>query len=313
MTQQCAEKDAQITILNGLRSCDNLESNLKSSEEQYNSHYKHLEEDYRRNCVEKHKQNFDKCVGESDEMYRNAQGLMQQLAEKLQAKKKQVKEIKQVIGERKQKLKEISNQKYDVHNQLLILSASKTNEIDKLENMRVSSNRLKKDVNRLMTERIDLQKLERKMREQLRQMASNCKQLTEEMHNDSKEISKLKEKLSTYSSSFIRNKRLSDSVDLDQSKLESFLNYEKETKQELLSEVNEKKRVIERFRSINKSYSRGRFISSDLDAESAISEDSQLVSLDFADLTSESKHLRIHFNLSFNLPNETKISECLQN
>lgn len=228
-------------------------------------------------------------------MYRNAQGLMRQLAEQLQEKKRQAKEIKQIIAERKQKLKEISSQKSLINSEIQVLSATKTDETDKLESMRASSNRLKKDVNRLMTERLDLQKLERKMREQLRQMSSNCKQLTEEMHNDSKEISKLKDKLSTYSNTFIRNKRLSDSVDLDQSKLESFLNFEKETKQELLSEVNQKKRVIERFRSINKSYSRSRFISSDLDSESAISEDSQLVSLDFADLTSESKDCHIHF------------------
>mmetsp|Transcript_14444 Transcript_14444/g.12718 ORF Transcript_14444/g.12718 Transcript_14444/m.12718 type:complete len:268 (-) Transcript_14444:610-1413(-) len=67
---------------------------------------------------------------------------------------------------------------------------------------------------------------------------------------------------------------------------------EKETKQELLSEVNIKKLNIKRYKSINKSFNSKKYISSDLDLESLRSEDSsQFINFDFVDLTNDQQQL----------------------
>ena len=138
-----------------------------------------------------------------------------------------------------------------------------------------------------MTERLGYQKEEKKLKEQVRQMKSTCKQLSIEVKEDRRQVQKISQKLARFSNSFLQDKRLSESVDLDQSRLESFLNNEKETKQGLLCEVNQKKRHFHRQRSINKSCTSHKFISSDMESASDISFNDS--NFDFVDIISESK------------------------
>lgn len=290
MQQKCARAENQVSVLNGIKICEEENCVLQATENETSEHYKGLEEDYRKNCLEKHNAKFARHVKENDEVYNNAQQLMEQLKCQLQDKTHQVKLVEKERKQRKQKLRKIGAKKQAISNELAAILAVNSEETTKLEQIHNTSMTLAKDLNRLRIEKMDLQKLEKKMRDQICQMDSTYRQLSSEMEHEQREVSVLKERLSSYSNSFIHNKRLSESVDLDQSKLENFLNYEKETKQELLSEVNNKKKKIERIRTFSKSNIGKNFITSDVDGESMISEDSQLANFDFVDLTSERKY-----------------------
>lgn len=287
MEEECARSHKQIEILNGIKEWENTHSDLKHLQEDTVTHYRTLAEDYKVNYVEKHNRKFEICAQEADEMVQNAKQIMLDLAKKLEAKNQQLKSLKHDVSKQESKL----DQMYEARREL-------ETEIEKLVSRQKASKRhsgglnseklrIAKDVNRLMTQRLDLQKVEKKLREQIRLMNSNCAQLTQEMEVHSNDIHHIKRNLAKKSTSFNENRRLSESVDLNQSKLECFLNQSKETKKELLTEINSKKQKINRYRTINKSFSSRRFISSDFDAESRQSEDSQIANFDFVDLTNQ--------------------------
>lgn len=65
-----------------------------------------------------------------------------------------------------------------------------------------------------------------------------------ELKSETDQLNQLKTKLSSYSKNLHRNKHLSESVDLDQSRLEGFLNAEVEAKQELMSVLHKRRRTM---------------------------------------------------------------------
>lgn len=226
------------------------------------------------------------CVKQSDDMYKNAQEVMKQLTNDLQTKNQQVKLLKHEIKNRKKRLESVAYHKSEVERSLTKISKQSEKYKDR-KDIKIAASTLSKEVNRLLTEKLDLQKFQKKIKEQIKMMQMNQTQLKYEMIDEVNQVDKLKEKLSTYSSSYNKNKELSESVNLGQSRLENVLNYEKETKQELLCEVNQRKKTIQRYKSINKSFSSDNFISSDYDIESKQSIDSHFNNFDFVDLSNE--------------------------
>jgi chromosome segregation ATPase len=256
------------------------------NEDEYTRHYSQLDDNHRKTCLDKHNKNFDMCVKQSDEMYNNAQEVMKHLTNNLNAKNQQVKTLKHDIKHRKHSLAKLSHHKNEVGNNLTKISKQNEKYKDR-KDIKIASSKLSKEVNRLLTEKLDLQKFGKKVKEQIKMMQMNQTQLKNEMNNDVKEVEKLKERLNGYSFSYNQNKQLSESVNLGQSRLESFLNCEKETRQELLCEVNQRKKTIQRFKSMNKSFNSDKFISSDFDLESKQSIESQFNNFDFVDLSNE--------------------------
>lgn len=297
MEQECRRKDNQLMVLNGLKKCEEKSEGYKFVESEYTDHYKHLDQTFRQKCLRKHNLKFEKCVKDSDQMYKNAQQLMLQLNRNLQKKNAQVKETKKTIKQKQRKLKQLMAQKRDL--QRTIDTMTKNSELKNIEMAEDSITNLNKDVGRLMTERYSLQQIEMRVKDQLRHMTSSWKHLEVELEIETKELNTLKEKLTTYSTSFRKNKRLSESVDLDHSRLESFLNIEKETKQDLLNEVNKRKKALEVYKQTSKdcisrrSLVPSEFINSPFegDLESVKSHESGNPNYDFLDLTNERKYI----------------------
>ena len=138
-----------------------------------------------------------------------------------------------------------------------------------------------------MNQNVDLKLIEQNINEEIRYINTKNSQFNEKITSENREVNNLKRKLSSYSNSYIQNKKLSESVDLNQSRFESFLNTGKETQKELLSEVNHRKASLQRYRSMSKSFSSKMPIF--LPLSPSQSEDSQLENYDFADLKNENQ------------------------
>lgn len=72
-------------------------------------------------------------------------------------------------------------------------------------------------------------------------METQQKQMEEELDIDNEQLDKMKQKLESFSKTTDKNKKLSESVDLDQSKLEGKLNAEVEAKQRVISAIHKRK------------------------------------------------------------------------
>ena len=212
------------------------------------------------------------------------------MADQILEKEKEAKSVKVNIRNNKKKFKTLSQKSIELENSRLNTFTILDKDLKTKKEVSENLQRTRKEINRLMTEKIDLLKIEQKVKDDIKRKEIKCSQIREEISTEEKEVKGLRSRLSSYSNSYIKNKKLSESVDLDQSRLESFLNTEKEAKQELLSEVNQQKMSLQRNRNMNKSFTSRKFISSDLDLESFKSEDSQYVNFDFIDLTND-QHL----------------------
>lgn len=241
----------------------------KADEEYLYEKYKYLEHSYRVNCYEKHNQNFEKCKQESEMMDQNARNLVEQFAQQLNEKEQQIKCIKGGIKERKDMLRELEKQKQTVVEKLSASKAkhSRLSNFSEGTNIRKAKNNLQKDVTRLMTEKLDLQKVEKKLRDQIRQMNCTSKQLMVEMDHEELEVSKLHERVSMYTSN-------------------SFIDH-----QDKFSELNKSIQPIrkQRNRNKNKSCASLKFISSEIDSASEVSFIESVPNCDFVDITSGDK------------------------
>ena len=290
-------KDAQILYLNGLRKTEELTKELDHNEEEFLSQYKSMEEDYRKHTYEKSNKHFEKSIKESDEMYFYTQNLMKELAEKWKKKNSQIKDLKRVISNKKNQL-DILQQKSDEANKNLdIIINLKGDNDETFQSIKTTQLNLTKDVSRMMIEINNLQKHEKRLKDYINRDEVQKRQLISELDCELKEIDKIKQKLDNHSSAFIRNKRLSDSVNMDQSRLESFLSMEKETKQELLSVVNMKKKEIELYKRKSKEFVSKSFINpndtvsshNDIEEESSHSDSSQIIPDELSDYETENK------------------------
>jgi hypothetical protein len=200
-------------------------------------------------------------------MDQNARALVEQFAQQLVDKEKQIKGIKGGIAEKKDMLKDLERQKQAVM-QKINNSKSKQERLSNFSegtNIRKAKNNLQKDVTRLMTEKLDLQKIEKKLRDQIRQMNFTSNQLMVEMNHEELEVSKLHEKVSMYTSN-------------------SFIDH-----QDKFSELNKSIQPLRRQRIQNKSCTSLKFISSEIDSASEVSFIESVPNCDFVDITSDDK------------------------
>lgn len=163
------------------------------------------------------------------------------------------------------------------------MSASK----DRIHN---SVTNLQKDVNRLMTEKLNLLKCQKKTTDQVNSLISQKNKLEIQLNNEMVQLNDLKSNLSKFTQSFKHNKKLSESVNLDQSRLETVLTSEMEIKQELVSKIHRHKQSINESKLSNSRLNVSqKFINASVinDDESEKSFNCDVSILDIADISCE--------------------------
>ena len=293
--QTIEKKNSEIWYLNGLHRQEENSKLHVFKESQSTSNYKTMEENFRRNVYEERNKEFERCISDSDQMYFHTQNLMKQLAEKWTRKTVQIKELKKEISDRKTQLYLLNVEKTEINNSLEVASKSRWGDEERFQKIKTAQLHLSKDVKRMTNEMNHMQRHEKKLKEQIIEFENDKKQLSSELESELKEIKRIQLKLNAYSSTIIKNKQLSDSVNMDKSRLENYLNLEKETKQELLSVVNKKRKEIEWYRRASKDFGSKSLInpndnvSSSEDDKSLKPSNSQIIPDDLSEYGIESK------------------------
>lgn len=176
---------------------------------------------------------YEQEMDKINEFNQSIKDISNEMVQKMTNTDKEKKRVKQDMKKQKKILKSLAKKTTELKNSRPKVSEFGSNESN-LHDISEKSLKLSKEVNCLMTQNLDLKNLENKVKEDIKHINRRKEQVHEEITSENNKVSNLKRKLSSYSNSYLQNKKLSESVDLDQSKLESCLNIGKETKQELL-------------------------------------------------------------------------------
>ncbi|CAI2384446.1 unnamed protein product [Moneuplotes crassus] len=251
MMKQYEQASTKVVITNGIKEFDQTYLSLKLKEEEILAQAKCRKDYYQKHKFDKRDKEFKKKVKEIDEFHQSIQKMSNQMVQMIQQKDLATKMVRKDIKKRKRILKTLVENSAALENSRLNFKDMDLNYLQYSPNSPPASLKISKEVNNLMNERAGLLNIQKELKENIRYLAAQKQQINAEITYEDESLLNLEQKLNSFSKTFKKNLRLTESVDLDQSKLENFLSIEKDAKEELLCEVSQTKERIRKIRNSN--------------------------------------------------------------
>ena len=243
-----------------------MDHKFASEESSYQKQFHNYSEMFKKSILDKENIRFKKETKHSENLYKDTEELMISCKQKIEVKNNMLRELKHVIQEKE----DILNAKIDSFSQLNVQISNDPHGSSQQPKAYVITSKmknLKQDINRLRNEKLDYEATELSINSEIEKMKKAIIRMDKK---NTKELTKvdllenLVDSIHTQINEDIKNRTFVDSSEV---RLKSCLIKEKETKEQLLKEVNNKKKHIENIKSLNTSKTSRRTDWNKIDAE----------------------------------------------
>lgn len=243
-----------------------MDHKFTTEENSYQKHFQHTSEMFKKNFLDKENKKFKKEAKNSEKLLKEGENLMISCKQKVEDKNDQLKQLQQAI----QNKESVLTEKLDLLNQLNLQLSNKTqisSQHLKVHDVQSKIKNLKQDIRRLRNEKLDFEGTEMSLNAEIDKMKKTIRKMDKRNHKEVSKVNVLENLVGSISAQINEEIEKHSFVNSSEVKLKSYLVKEKETKEKLLKEVNNKKRHIESIKSLNTSKTSRRNDWNRMDAE----------------------------------------------
>ena len=252
MQRELAKKDKDLEYVVYDRHVIWLDHKFTSEESSYQKQFHHSSELFKKNFLDKENKRFKKEAKHSEKLLKEGEDLMISCKQKIDEKNETLMELKQAI----RKKEDVLTVKIDQLNQLnLQLSRDIQGSTQHAKAYVITSKmkNLKQDIRRLRNEKLDYEGTELSIISEIDKMKKTIRRMGKRNNKELTKVNALENLVDSISTQINEDIEKHSLVDSSEVKLKTYLDKEKETKEKLLKEVNNKKKHIEDIKSLNSS------------------------------------------------------------